>query len=78
MVAFIYRDEVYNPTEENRGLAELIVAKQRNGPTGTVKLQFSARYAKFHDLAHGPIDTSAQTEDSGFGSGYVGPDDNIF
>jgi replicative DNA helicase len=78
VIAFIYRDEVYNPTDENRGIAELIVAKQRNGPTGTVKLQFSARYAKFHNLASGPIDSAAQPGDPEFGSGYVGPDENIF
>jgi replicative DNA helicase len=78
VIAFIYRDEVYTPTEENRGIAELIVAKQRNGPTGTVKLQFSARYAKFHDLTHGPIDPSAQPGDTAFHSGYVAPDDDIF
>jgi replicative DNA helicase len=51
LIAFIYRDEVYNPKEENRGLAELIVAKQRNGPTGTFKLQFDGKYAKFSDLS---------------------------
>jgi replicative DNA helicase len=51
LIAFIYRDEVYNPKEENRGLAELIVAKQRNGPTGTIKLQFDGKYAKFSDLS---------------------------
>jgi replicative DNA helicase len=56
LIAFIYRDEVYNPTEENRGLAELNVAKQRNGPTGTVRLSFEARYAKFRDLADVPGD----------------------
>jgi replicative DNA helicase len=53
VIAFIYRDEVYQRTEENRGLAELIVAKQRNGPTGTLKLSFEDRYANFRDLADG-------------------------
>ncbi len=51
VIAFIYRDEVYQRTEENRGLAELIIAKQRNGPTGTIKLQFEGRYANFRDLS---------------------------
>jgi replicative DNA helicase len=52
VIAFIYRDEVYNPDEEeNRGVAELIVAKQRNGPTGTLKLHFEARYARFDSLS---------------------------
>ena len=54
LISFIYRDEVYNPTEENRGIAELIIAKQRNGPTGTVRLHFENRYARFQDLADGP------------------------
>jgi replicative DNA helicase len=78
VIAFIYRDEVYNPTEENRGIAELIVAKQRNGPTGTVKLQFSARFAKFHDLAQGPIDPGAKPGDPEFGGGFGGHNDDPF
>ncbi len=50
VVAFIYREEVYKPSEENAGLAELIIAKQRNGPTGTVKLAFQKQYTRFHTL----------------------------
>jgi replicative DNA helicase len=51
VVAFIYRDEVYNRDTPERGVAELIVAKQRNGPTGTIKLQFEGRYANFRSLS---------------------------
>ncbi len=52
LVLFIYRDEYYNPdTTDQQGLAELHLAKHRNGPTGTVKLSFLKRFAKFSDLA---------------------------
>jgi replicative DNA helicase len=52
LVCFIYRDEYYNQEEsDQQGLAEVIVAKHRNGPTDTVKLSFLKRYAKFADLA---------------------------
>jgi len=52
LVVFIYRDEYYNPDEtDQQGLAELIVAKHRNGPTDSLKLSFLKRYAKFADLA---------------------------
>jgi replicative DNA helicase len=51
-VGFLYRDEYYNPeTTEEPGVAELIVAKHRNGPIGKVKLAFLAHYPKFADLA---------------------------
>jgi replicative DNA helicase len=50
LVAFIYREEVYNRTDENKNIAELIVAKQRNGPTDTVYLAFLNQFAKFTDL----------------------------
>ena len=54
MVMFIYRDEVYNPDSPNKGEAELIVAKHRNGPTGTVRLAFMNQYTKFASIAKGP------------------------
>ena len=49
VIAFIYRDIVYNKETEFENLAELIIAKQRNGPTGTVKLEFEGRFAQFRD-----------------------------
>ena len=51
VIAFIYRDEVYNKAEDNpnRGLAEIIVGKQRNGPTGTIKLTFRADITTFEN-----------------------------
>ena len=52
VVAFIYRDEVYHPDKENnKGLAELIVAKQRNGPVGKVPLTFLHAYTRFEEAA---------------------------
>ena len=53
VVAFIYRDEVYNKDENNpnRGKAEIIIAKQRNGPIGTVPLVFLASYTRFENAA---------------------------
>jgi replicative DNA helicase len=50
LVAFIYREEVYRPSEENAGLAELIIAKQRNGPTGIVRLAFLREFTRFENL----------------------------
>jgi len=52
LVMFVYRDEYYNPEDtESAGIAEIILAKNRNGPTGSEKLAFQKRYAKFADLA---------------------------
>ncbi len=50
LVGLLLREEYYSPTEENRGIAELIIAKQRNGPVGTVKLTFVKDYARFENL----------------------------
>lgn len=51
LVVLLMREEYYFPTEENKGIAELIVAKQRNGPTGIVKITFLKEYMKFENLA---------------------------
>ena len=51
VVMFIYRDEVYNPDSDDKGIANILVRKHRNGPIGEVDLQFHDRYAKFNDLA---------------------------
>jgi len=50
LVMFVYREEYYKPTEENQGIAEIIIGKQRNGPTGTVKLAFINRFTRFENL----------------------------
>jgi replicative DNA helicase len=54
VVMFIYREEVYKADDENIGKAELIIAKQRNGPTGIVKLAFLRQFTKFENLFEGP------------------------
>lgn len=50
VVLFVYREEMYNPTEENEGIAEIIVGKQRNGPTGTVQVAFVKEFTRFENL----------------------------
>lgn len=52
MIMFIYRDEVYNQESPDKGVAEVILAKHRNGPTGTVRLAFRGKYTRFENLAH--------------------------
>ncbi|HTM43760.1 MAG TPA: replicative DNA helicase [Polyangiaceae bacterium] len=52
-IIFIYRDEYYNETSAEPGVAEIIVAKQRNGPTGTVKVHYESRYTRFDNLSVG-------------------------
>jgi len=47
---FIYRDDYYNHDSEEKGISEIIIAKQRNGPIGTVKLAWLPQYTKFGNL----------------------------
>ena len=54
VIIFIYRDEVYNPDSTDKGTAEIIIGKQRNGPIGTVRLTFIGAYTKFENYTSGP------------------------
>jgi len=51
VIIFIYRDEVYNDESEDKGTAEIIIGKQRNGPVGTVRLTFLGEYTRFENYA---------------------------
>ena len=54
VILMMYRDEYYNKdSQDNKGMAEVIIGKQRNGPTGTVRLAFLGEYTRFENLASG-------------------------
>ncbi len=84
IIGFIYRDVVYNPETEHENLAELLIRKQRNGPTGVVKLEFQGKYALFTDwpegddpyatAGHGSFDAGGATPVGSFPPGGY-PDD---
>lgn len=68
-IVFVYRDEYYNPDSPDKGLAEIIIGKQRSGPTGTSKLRFEGEYTKFSNLRgadsfEATYDSSAASADS--------------
>ena len=65
IIGFVYRDEVYNPDTQDKGVAELIIGKHRNGPTGTIRLAFQGEYTLFENLA----------EEASYD--YLGPDISI-
>ncbi|MEF3073799.1 replicative DNA helicase [Methylobacter sp. Wu1] len=54
LIVFVYRDEVYNPDSPDKGIAEIIIGKQRNGPIGTVRLTFLGQYTRFENFAGNP------------------------
>ena len=61
VILFIYRDEVYNPDTQDKGVAEIIIGKQRNGPIGTIRLTFLGEYTRFENY----------TQDVYSGEGYA-------
>lgn len=66
IIMFIYRDQVYNPETADQGIAELIIAKQRNGPTGTVRVQFLGEQTQFCDIPReAAMDLTAPDGDMG-------------
>ena len=58
VIAFIYRDEVYNEDSPDKGIAEVIIGKQRNGPIGTVRLSFQGQFTRFENFAQPRYDDS--------------------
>ncbi|MFA5984388.1 MAG: replicative DNA helicase [Methylococcaceae bacterium] len=54
LIIFVYRDEVYNEDSPDKGIAEIIIGKQRNGPLGTVRLTFLGKYTRFENFAGNP------------------------
>jgi replicative DNA helicase len=56
VILFVFREEEYTKDKDKEGLAEVIVGKQRNGPTGTVNLRFFKEYTRFENLARGDVE----------------------
>ena len=54
LIVFVYRDEVYNEDSPDKGIAEIIIGKQRNGPLGTVRLTFLGQFTRFENFIGDP------------------------
>ncbi|MCB0321008.1 MAG: replicative DNA helicase [Bdellovibrionales bacterium] len=74
IIGFVYRDEVYHPETPDKGIAELIIGKHRNGPVGTVRLSFQGEYTLFENLAE---DAEEYDDYLGADIGLVDEDDDL-
>jgi len=74
VIMFIYRDEVYNENSPDKGLAQILVSKQRNGPTGSFKLVWQERFTRFQNVAQGENPDEQRALDQAF-NGTEGSDD---
>ncbi len=74
VVMFLYRDEVYDDQSPDKGVAEVIVAKHRNGPVGRVRLAFRGQYTRFDNMARSIPGSLPPPSDDGMGGGDPGPD----
>lgn len=71
IIAFVYRDEVYNEDSPDKGTAEIIIGKHRNGEPGTVRVQFAGQFSRFHDLEIGWQPRAVEPKRS-FSNGFEG------
>jgi len=65
IVAFVYRDEIYQADSKHKGTAELIIGKHRNGPLATVRLAYLGQYTRFEDLARDPFEAESKPPPNG-------------
>lgn len=72
LICFIYRDEVYNPDSPDKGIAEIIIGKQRNGPIGTTRLTFLGQYTRFESYASESYAAGSSYESSNRGASRSG------
>jgi replicative DNA helicase len=72
VIMFVYRDEVYNEDTEHKGVAEIILGKQRNGPIGTCNLSFIGKYTRFENY----MPMSAEQQFNPGGSSFGGYDND--